>query len=381
MPRTFRSVLKAVPLTLGVVLLAGCPPNPDESSFHVGFGLTAQVVVAQADHPSALAPAADGRLFYTEKNTGRIRVVKDGVLLPEPFATVPVNFASERGLLSLAIHPGFNVTGRIYVFYTRSDIGVATDDPRAVVDHRVVYFEANGAGSDVSTGSEIFVASLPTAGALTRIGGRIAFDNQRALLVALGDEEHPDAAQVAASPLGKVLRYNDDGSIPADNLSPASPLYALGFCDPRGLTIDPVSGYPFMTEHSADTFNEINRIQKGSNYGWPLVVGFADTPEELAVVALHPDYGEAVAQLTLAPVGAAFNPSGKYGPQVKLQLFFGVSARREVYRLPLSTARSASLQSVLFASGFPSEITDVAFTPAGTLYVACVDTILRIVPT
>jgi len=158
-------------------------------------------------------------------------------------------------------------------------------------------------------------------------------------------------------------------------------VYALGFCDPRGLAIDSVSGYPFLTERSADTFNEFNRIQGGSNYGWPLVVGLANTPAELLFVAMHPEYGEAVAQSTQALIGAAFNPSGKYGPQVVLQLFFGVSDRRAVYRLPLSSARTAAQESVLFASGLPSAITDVVFTPAGTLYVACEDAIVRVVPT
>ncbi len=381
MPRTFRSMLGALPLTLAVLLVGGCPPEPDGSgSLHVAPDLTAQFVVADAAHPSALAAADDGRLFYTEKDTGQIRVIKDGVLLEQPFATVPVNFAGERGLLSLALHPGFNVNGRIYVFYTRSDTGLATDDPQAVVDHRVVYFEAAEKGSDVSTNTEVFVVSLPTASALTRIGGRIAFDNARLLLVALGDEEQPDAAQDPASPLGKVLRYNDDGTIPGDNISPTSPVFALGFCDPRGLTIDPESGYPFMTERTADTFNEVNRIQNGSNYGWPLVVGFADTPAELDIVATNPDYGEPVAQMRQALVGAAFNPSGKYGPKLVLQLFYGVSDRGEVFNLPLSTARTASQQSELFASGLPSTITDVVFTTAGTLYVACVDAVLRVVP-
>ena len=381
MPQTFRFVLQALPLTLAVVLLAGCPPSPDEAeALRVAPDLTAQFVVDPADHPSALVPAPDGRFFYTEKNTGQIRVIKDGVLLNAPFATVPVNFAGERGLLSLALHPAFNVNGRVYVFYSRSDTGLATDDPQAIVDHRVVFFEADGAGSDVSTNTEVFVVSLPTASALTRIGGRIAFDNTRALLVALGDEEQADTAQDPNSPLGKVLRLNDDGTIPGDNPAPTSAVYALGFCDPRGLTIDSVSGYPFMTERSADTFNEVNRIQGGSNYGWPIVVGFADTPAELAFVAQHPEYGAPVTQTTQALIGAAFNPSGKYGPKLVLQLFFGVSDRREVFSLPLSTARTASQPGVLFASGLPSTITDVVFSPGGTLYVACVDAILRIVP-
>jgi glucose/arabinose dehydrogenase len=364
------------------LLLGGCPSEPAGTPppFVAGSKLRAEYVVAAADHPSALAFPEDGRVFYAEKNTGQIRVVKDGVLLEAPFATMPVNFAGDRGLLSIALHPGFKVNGRVYAFYTRSDTGESTDDPQAVVDHRVVYFEAAEKGGDVSTGAEVFVVSLPTAGGVERIGGRIGFAPDRTLLVALGDLGHPDSAQDPNSPRGKILRYHDDGTLPRDNPSPDSAVYALGFCEPRGLAFDPDSGAPFVTERSAEGFNEIDRVQSGSNYGWPLVVGWADTPEELDFVAQHPEYGEPITQSGTLYVGAAFNPSGKYGPGLRLRLFYGVSDAARVFSLELSPARTAAVAAQEFAHGFPTAIADVAFTPAGTLYVACADAVLRIVP-
>ena len=380
MRRTFESVLRALPLTAGLVLLGGCPRQPaeDQPPIHVGADLQAEYVVANAANPTVLVGAQDGRIFYGEKSTGQIRVIKDGVPLDEPFAAVPVNSAGERGLLGLALHPAFVTNGRVYAFYSRSDTGESTNDPQAIVDHRVVYFEPAEKGGDVSSGAEVFVASFPTASALTRIGGRIAFAADRTLLVALGDMEDPESAQDPALPLGKVLRYRDDGTIPADNPSPDSAVFASGFCDPRGLTIDPQSEAPFLTERSADSFNEINRLQSGSSYGWPVVAGFADTPDELAFVAEHPEYGDPLVQSHSAYAGAAFNPGGKYGPGPRLQLFYGVSDRAQVVRLGLSLERTASLEGHTFASGFPSAVTDVAFTPAGTLYVACTNAVLRI---
>lgn len=382
MRRTFQSMLQALPLTVGLLLLGGCPPQSEENPppIQVAAGLQAEYVVADAASPSVLIAAQDGRVFYGEKNTGQIRVIKDGVLLEEPFAVVPVNSAGERGLLGLALHPAFVTNGRIYAFYSRSDTGEPTNDSQAIVDHRVVYFEPAEKDGDVSTGTEVFVASFPTASALTRIGGHIVFAADRTLLVALGDLEDAASAQDPALPLGKILRYRDDGTIPADNPSPDSAVFAAGFCDPRGLTIDPESGVPFLTERSADSFNEINRLQSGSNYGWPVVVGFADTPDELAFVDEHPEYGDPLTQSHSAYAGAAFNPSGKYGPSLRLQLFYGVSDRAQVVSLGLSPERTASLEGRTFASGFPSAITDVAFTPAGTLYVACTNALLRIVP-
>jgi glucose/arabinose dehydrogenase len=382
MHRTLKCALGALPAIMGVLLLGGCPPQPAGTPppFVAGSNLRAEYVVAAADHPSALAFPEDGRVFYAEKNTGQIRVVKDGVLLEAPFATMPVNFAGDRGLLSIALHPGFKTNGRVYAFYTRSDTGQSSDDPQAVVDHRVVYFTATETGSDVSTGAEVFVVSLPTASSLTRIGGRIGFAPDRALLVALGDLGDPDSAQDPDSPLGKILRYHDDGTVPRNNPSPDSAVYALGFCEPRGLTFDPQSGAPFVTERSADGFNEINLVQSGSNYGWPLVVGWADTPDELDFVAQHPEYGEPLAQSRGTYVGAAFDPSGKYGPSLRLRLFYGLSDAAGVFSLELSLARTAAVAGQEFARGFPSAITDVAFTPAGTLYVACADAVLRVVP-
>ena len=170
----------------GVLSLTGCLPSPGQTStpIAVADGLQAEFVVNDAQHPAGLAFAADGRVFYTEKETGRIRVIVDGTLLEQPFASVPVNYAGDRGLLGIALHPNFNLKPRVYVFYTRSDTGAVTDDAQAVVDNRVVYFEADG---NVSSNGEIFVASLPAGSQTVRVGGRLAFSPDGTLFVGLGD--------------------------------------------------------------------------------------------------------------------------------------------------------------------------------------------------
>lgn len=368
-------------LTGAAWVLSGClagPSSPPEP-VNVAAGLQAESAAYPADHPAALALADDGRVFYTEKNTGQIRVIKDGTLLAEPFASVPVNSAGERGLLGIALHPRFQDNGRIYVFYTRSDTGLSTDDPQAVVDHRVVYFTEDETTADVSTGAETFVVSLPAGTATSRISGVLGFAPDRTLLVALGDFLDADAAQDANVVYGKILRYNDDGSIPADNPQADSAVYALGFREPRGLAFDPDTGYPFITERGANGVHAIDRIQSGSNYGWPIVVGFADTLEELAFVAEHPEYGEPVAVSSGQLVGGSFNPSAKYGPSWLGEFFYGANDSARILALELTTARTAPAQTTIFASSLPTPMTAVAFTPAGTLYVACEDAVLRIV--
>lgn len=385
-PRDVRAYLKRVLCTAvvaaGAVALPGCPSGTSTPPpINVAVGLQAEYVDANAALPYAMAAAADGRVFFTEKNTGLIRVIKDGAVLAEPFASVPVNFAGDRGLLGIALDPSFNLNGRVYVFYSRSDTGEVTSDPRAVVDHRIVYFEALD-GGDVANGDEIFVVSLPVGLDTTRIGGVIGFGPDRTLFAGFGDTTDQDAAQVAGLLFGKILRYNDDGTIPSDNPTADSAVYALGLCDPRGLAFDPQSSVPFVNDHRAvgSGVYQIDRILAGKNYGWPSVVGVADTTDELAFVAENAEYEDPIIVSDGDGfAGLAFNPSTKYGDTAWEELFYGRISTGQITRSPLSSDRTVADTPEMFAHHFPTPVTDVSFTPAGTLYVATGSAILRVV--
>jgi len=108
-----------VPCLCGLVV-AGCLTLPGQPQ-RVGPMRLAETRVSGAADPTAMAVASDGRVFYTEKNTGLIRVLGPNGLAETPFAEVPVNFAGQRGALGIALHPDFTTTPRVYVFYTRSD--------------------------------------------------------------------------------------------------------------------------------------------------------------------------------------------------------------------------------------------------------------------
>ena len=297
-------------LALPGLLLGGCLTLPGQPS-RVGPGLLAGDARQRGRRPQALAFTSDGRVFYTEKNTGQIRVIDQDGLLAQPFAQVPVNSAGQRGLLGIALHPDFPTVPRVYVFYTRSDSGVSTNNPQAVFDNRVVFFQANGSVAD---GGEVFVATLPATSATTNVGGQIAFAADGTLLVALGDQAESAAAGDPASLLGKVLRYNDDGSIPADNPSPDSPVFASGLRNPGGLCVDPASGSVFVIDRGPDGASEINRVTSGADLGWPAVSG-ANTSAEQAYVAATPAY---IDPLYITPsgellTGCSFNPVGVMG--------------------------------------------------------------------
>ena len=182
---------------------------------------------------------------------------------------------------------------------------------------------------------------------------------------------------------GKILRYNDDGSIPANNPLPDSPVYAWGLREPCGLGFDAATWYAFATDCNSDDLHEIDRIEAGKDYGWPEVTGLATTTEELDYAAARSDYVDPIldsgnGQSPL--IGVTINPGSKYGPDARLDMFYGLGDDGRVFKVQLSDTREAALTTRNFANGLPTPITDVAFTSAGTLYVACENAILRVVP-
>ena len=361
-------------------LAIGCIPatGPSQPITPVSTRLVAEQVASTLSATSSVAVAADGTIFFGEKNTGQIRIVSNGVLVESAFATVPVNSAGDRGLLDVALHPDFASNGRLYVMYVRSDTGIVSNVANAVVDTRVVYFRVNGAVPD---GGEVFVASLPANANLTQIGGRIAFDDNRDLYVAIGDFGDPASAQTASPLVGKILRYNDDGSIPSDNPDPSSPAFALGLRDPRGLSVDPLTGDAFAADRNSQGFQEVNRIRANRNYGWPFVIGFAKAANELAFAAGTSNYTDPLSETdtTISDLaGGEFNRGSRYGPRAQNQFFFGDAVGRRVFLAELNSERTSSAISV-FAGPFPTSVTDIAFSPSGTMFVACEDGIYRVV--
>ena len=150
--------------------------------------------------------APDGRLFVREQG-GRLRVIKNGALLPTPFVTLTVNSSGERGLLGVTFDPDFATNNFVYVYYTATT---------PTVHNRISRFTANG---DVAVaGSEVVILDLnPLSSATNHNGGAIHFGEDGKLYAAVGDNANGANAQTLANLLGKILRINADGSIPTDN--------------------------------------------------------------------------------------------------------------------------------------------------------------------
>ena len=225
--------------------------------------------------PTAFAQAPDGRFFVAEQG-GTLRIVlADGTLLATPFLSVVVSgdFAStERGLLGVALHPDFATTSPfVYVYYTT---GVAP------IHNRVSRFTVNPTNANiVSAGSEVPILDLPTLGATNHNGGAIHFGTDRMLYVGVGDNALGTVAQDLSTPLGKLLRVNDDGTIPVDNPICTTPgqqrcaVWARGLRNPFTFAIQPGTGRIHINDVGEGTWEEINLGAEGANFGWPTSEG------------------------------------------------------------------------------------------------------------
>ena len=352
-------------------------PPPVDPGGPSGDGVVVETIVAEAAFPVAIAFRPDGSALYTEKETGMIRVLgADGTLVETPFADVAVTSNSERGLLGITLHPGFAENGFVYAFYTRSNTGEDTRVDSAAEDNRVVRFTATGdIGSD-----ETLIVSLPVSPGPNHNGGNIRFGPDGKLYITLGELGVADNAQSLDSRAGKILRHNDDGTIPADNPFGAdNAVYALGLRNTFDFAFDPDSEVIFSGENGTSLHDEINRLPARSNGGWPLVEGAAGDSDPQVDVGV---YVEPIVEFAgiVVPTGVDFAPDDTFGAGTAGRLFVGQFNTGRIRSYELSTDRALVVASEQFVQGVTGGITDVAFAPDGSMYVLTTTSVLRITP-
>ena len=226
--------------------------------------------VSGLSNATAMAQAPDGRLFIAEQG-GRLRVVKNGVLLGTAFQPITVDSSGERGLIGVALHPGFASNGFVYVHYTTTSGGT---------HNRISRFVASTTNGDVSTGVETVLVDLPALSSATNHnGGAIHFGVDSKLYAGVGDNADSAHSQDLNHPFGKLLRFNDDGSVPSDNPFCTTAgvqrcaIWARGLRNPFTFAVQPATGRIHINDVGQDTWEEINLGAPGANYGWPASEG------------------------------------------------------------------------------------------------------------
>ena len=248
----------AAVVVLAVTALAGLVPGGSVATA-LPQGARVDLYRGDLDFPVDMAwVPGSKRLFFTEKVTGRIRVMVKGRLLARPCADLDVSGSGERGALGIVLHPRFERNHFLYVYYTN----------REPLHNRVARFRVR---ENRCRAKRDIVKGLPTKGATNHNGGQLVFVGGK-LFVSTGDAADRATAQDLDTRLGKILRYNPDGSIPDGNpfseAGDRSPVWSYGHRNPFGLAVRPGTGQLFETENGESCDDELNRIRRGANYGW-----------------------------------------------------------------------------------------------------------------
>ena len=288
------------------------------ASLPAGFGETQ---INGLSNPTAMAIHPDGRIFVCEQ-TGALRVIKNGAVLPTPFTTLTVNSSGERGLLGITFDPNYVANRFIYVYYTATT---------PTIHNRVSRFTADIANEDLAqVGSEVVLLDLETLGATNHNGGAIHFGPDGKLYIAVGENANSTNAQSLSNRLGKMLRINSDGTIPADNPTSfpnivGSPtgnnraIWAVGLRNPFTFSFQPGTGRMHINDVGQNTWEEVDLGVSGANYGWPTCEGTCGTSG-----MTNPIYQYSSADPTNCAItgGAFYNPTTATFPAQYIGKYF-----------------------------------------------------------
>lgn len=329
-------------------------------------------VLEGLENPWSMAWLPDGTMLITER-PGRLRIVRDGKLDPTAIAGVPEVLATgQGGLLDVSVHPRFSENRWIYLTYAhgtrdsnRTRLARATFDGKALRDVRVIFEVAQA-----KSGGQHF-------------GSRILWLPDNTMLVAIGDGGNPpvqlgselirEQAQNLQSRLGKIVRLNDDGSIPSDNPFAAnakadSAIWSYGHRNIQGLAFDPGAKRVWSTEHGSRGGDELNLIAAGQNYGWPVVTHSQEYfGGEISQERSRPGMVDPKTVWTpaKAPSGLAFYTGDRF-PGWQGNLFAGGLVSQDVRRIELDQAGNVrSQQSIKIGQ----RVRDVRQSPDGLLYI------------
>ena len=313
----------------------------------------ATAITTSLASPWGITSLPDGRLLVTEK-AGNMRIVTVAGAVGEAIVGIPtVNPAGQGGLLGLCLDPDFTSNRMVYWVFSEA---VSGGNITSVAKGRLADDESMIEGAEV-----IYRSNTPHDSDL-HYGGRILFDGTGNLLVSIGersDIETRPLAQSAESSLGKVVRITTDGEAapgnPTFSQSGALPeLYTMGHRNPQGLARHPVTGDVWQSEHGPRGGDEINRLQPGSNFGWPTITyGIEYTGETIGAGIQQQDGMEQPVYYwdpVVSPSGITFY-SGNRIPEWENNLFLGSLSATHIVRLVIVDNKVVGEERLLAAEG------------------------------
>ncbi len=338
-------------------------------------------VAGKLESPWSIAFLPDGRMLVTEL-PGRLRIVDQGKLLTNAVSGTPeVRARGQGGLLDVAVHPGYQTNGWIYLSYAH---GLKVDGKEvsmtAVVRGRIRDNQWTDEQTVFRAPQDLY---LPTT---VHYGCRLVFDDKGHLFFSIGERGMKEHAQDLARPNGKTHRVFDDGRVPADNpfvgQSNAVPsIWSYGNRNPQGLVRHPQTGDLWETEHGPRGGDELNLILPGRNYGWPIItfgMDYNGTP--IADSTAKPGMEQPVIHWTpsIAVCGMDFYFANEF-PRWSGNLFVTALAQQELRRVVLDGQRVVK-QEVLFKN--IGRVRDVCTGPDGLIYMVLnkPDRIIRLEP-
>ena len=336
-------------------------------------GFRAVTLIEDLEHPWSMAWLPSGDLLITER-PGRLRLVRDGRLVDEPIEGIPQVFASgQGGLLDVSVHPRFDETRKVFFTYAH---GTSQANRTRVASARLN-------GNRLENWQVIFEVGVEKSGT-QHFGSRLLWLPDGTLLVSIGDGGNPpvrlggdwirNQAQKRNSHLGKMLRLNEDGSIPTDNPflndSAAEPaIWSYGHRNIQGLAFDPVRNLIWASEHGALGGDELNRLEAGKNYGWPAVTfsreytdGSKISPDTSKPGLVDP---ELVWMNAIAPSGLVVY-NGKQFPDWQGDLLAGGLRSGDIRHIELDRSGNVVGQNAIRIG---QRVRDVRLGPDGMLYV------------
>jgi glucose/arabinose dehydrogenase len=329
-------------------------------------------VATGLENPWSLAFLPGGEMLVTER-AGRLRVIRNGQLVATPVTGVPaVRTGGQGGLLDVVAHPSFAQNRFVYISYSKPLGENGAQGTTAVIRGRY----ENGALTDVR---EIIEVAAVSAGR-GHYGSRLAFDRDGFLFITVGDRQAPPSGDLERHPAqdlmthaGKILRLHDDGRVPADNpfvgRTDARPeIWSYGHRSLQGLMVHPVTGALWETEHGPQGGDELNLIEKGKNYGWP-VIGFGVNYRSGAAIhaGTHREGMEQPVNVWVPSIATSglMAYTGDRFPNWNGNIFSGGMVGQRLARLTMDGNRLVSVENLVQNQG---RIRDVRQGPDGFIY-------------